>query len=159
MRVWANTWCQLLLFLTYKRPFWFISWCSPLSHRSISPTTDPVHGCVSNLLFEWWDAQGSAPTIDLPASQFVVGSTRLVHYLFPWRRKKHQQPSFHLDALVKWNREGGETERVRQERGRREQIANESLWVGGSISWFEENLTTEDKRLRQCLLSAYLTRH
>lgn len=80
----------------------------------------------------------------------------LVHYQFPWRRKTWA--AFHFIRMpLRSEREGGEKERVRKNEG--EQIANESLWVGGSISWFEENLTTEDKRLRQCLPCAYLTYH
>lgn len=39
----------------------------------------------------------------------------------------------------------------------RERAKADCQRVGGSISWFEENLTTEDRRLRQCLLCACLT--
>lgn len=90
-----------------------MSRCFPLSHKSILLNTDPVSVCVSNFVLEWGDAQGSVPAIDLPASQFVVRSTWLVHYQFPWRGRTWA--AFHFIWMPLWSeREGGEEERVRQ---------------------------------------------
>lgn len=64
------------------------------------------------------------------------------------------QATFHFTCMpLQKSKERSECDRMRE----RQQVANESFWVEGKISWLEKNVTTEDKRPRQRLLFAYLT--
>lgn len=75
-------------------------------------------------------------------------------------KKSMSQLSFHLDAHEA-KREGGQIQRVRQkrERERRESRLPVRALSGRQHKLVGRNLTTEDKRLRQRLLYAYLTCH
>lgn len=156
-----NILCSRHITVCAKKALWFDIQLhvQVFSLFHIQPIYDPVMVCISNCLIKWGDAQGSHSHCYWSARQYICCQNHLACSLSVSLAKKNMSSlSFHLNDLVKWmGRWRGRASQT--ERGRERRLSmTASDWEAAQVG-LRKNVTTEDKRLRQCLLCAYLTCH